>query len=58
MEYEARKLRDKQYDEEKRNVKEEPNGVISKVDERIKKVNNIIQTNKLGVLTLRNASKG
>ena len=39
MEYEARKMRDKQYDEEKRNGKEERTGVISKVDERIKKVN-------------------
>eukprot|EP00800_Vazella_pourtalesii_P008468 TRINITY_DN2217_c0_g1_i3.p2 TRINITY_DN2217_c0_g1~~TRINITY_DN2217_c0_g1_i3.p2 ORF type:complete len:255 (-),score=83.18 TRINITY_DN2217_c0_g1_i3:1653-2417(-) len=38
MEYEARKMRDKQYDEEKRNGKEERTGVISKVDERIKKV--------------------
>ena len=39
MEYEARKLRDKQYDEARQNSKGETSKSPSKLDERIKKVN-------------------
>ena len=38
MEYEARKLRDKQYDEERRNVEETPKPKVSEVDEKMRKV--------------------
>ncbi|KAI6656710.1 Fibrous sheath-interacting protein 2-like [Oopsacas minuta] len=54
MEYEARKLRDKQYDEERRNGKEAAPKNPSKIDERINKVKQFKQKQEKAQQYLRN----